>query len=333
MDPITQATVAAVAAQSKGSVDTLKQAATVGALAGMAPDLDVLIRSSHDPMLALDFHRHFTHSLFFIPFGAAICAVFFYCVLNRWWQLPFAKIYLWSLLGYASHGLLDACTTYGTQLLWPFSDLRVAWNNIFVVDPAFTLPVLACVIFAFIRRSRHWWGVGLLWASCYLALGWLQHERAEAIGYELAEQRGHKPTQLEAKPSFANLMIWKILYECDGRYYVDAVKAGFGQNRIWEGSSIQKLDVARDFPWLDKESQQARDLQRFTHFSSGYTGIDPDDSSSIVDIRYSLIPHRMESLWGIRLSPEKDQDGHAEYWTQSGDALGAIGELIDMIQQ
>lgn len=66
MDPVSQGTLGAVFAQTQGSAKYLGKAALIGALAGMAPDLDVLIRSNEDPLLFLEFHRQFTHSLLFI---------------------------------------------------------------------------------------------------------------------------------------------------------------------------------------------------------------------------------------------------------------------------
>ena len=42
----------------------------IGFLSGLAPDLDIFIRSESDPLLFLEFHRQFTHSLIFIPFVA-----------------------------------------------------------------------------------------------------------------------------------------------------------------------------------------------------------------------------------------------------------------------
>ena len=110
----------------------------IGALAGMAPDLDVLIRSNTDPLLFLEYHRQFTHSLLFIPLGSLLCALVFWKTIGR--GINFSTVWLAAFLGYLTHGLLDACTTYGTLLLWPFSDARIAWNTIAVIDPLFTLP-------------------------------------------------------------------------------------------------------------------------------------------------------------------------------------------------
>ena len=78
MDVLSQAVLGASLSQSFAK-DKSKQliALVIGALAGMAPDLDVLIYSSDDPLLFLEFHRQFTHSLLFIPFGALLCALVF----------------------------------------------------------------------------------------------------------------------------------------------------------------------------------------------------------------------------------------------------------------
>ena len=145
MDPISQAALGAIAPQSaahKTKRDSLGllRIGLIGALAGMAPDLDVLIQSSTDPLLQLEYHRQFTHSLIFIPVGAALCALAFWPFFKK--HMSYQQIWLIATLGYGTHGLLDACTTYGTLLLWPFSDARIAWNTISVVDPKPTLVLV-----------------------------------------------------------------------------------------------------------------------------------------------------------------------------------------------
>ena len=82
MDPISQAAIGAAAAQSCTRADRLRHALLIGCLAGMAPDLDVLIRSAEDPLLFLEYHRQFTHSLFFVPIGASLCALALYPFIN-----------------------------------------------------------------------------------------------------------------------------------------------------------------------------------------------------------------------------------------------------------
>ena len=180
MDPISQGAIGAVAPQVVSRRGKIRAVALLGCLAGLAPDLDVFISSSTDPLLLLEYHRQFTHALLFIPVGAALVALLLHPVVRR--TLQPRETYLACLLGYATHGLLDACTSYGTQLFWPFSDYRVAWNNVSVIDPLFTLPLLSLVILAAVRQRRRFAVAGLVWALGYLTIGVVQHQRAEAAG-------------------------------------------------------------------------------------------------------------------------------------------------------
>ncbi len=312
MDPLTQGVVGAVAAQQPVKREHFIIATILGFFAGMTPDLDVLIRSSDDPLLALEYHRQFTHSLFFIPFGSLLCAVVFYVAFAKRRGLNFKQVWLYCGLGYATHALLDACTTYGTQLFWPFSDARVAWNTISIIDPLFTLPLLALIITAACKRKKVFAHIALAWIAIYSVFGVVQRERAEAVGWKLAESRGHEPTKLEAKPSFANLFVWKIVYSADEVYYVDAVKVLF-EEKVVEGSSIPKLDIAQAFPWLDENSQQAKDIERFRWFSNGYIALSPKHPERIIDIRYSMIPNEIKGMWGIELDSSLDSTQHINY--------------------
>ena len=310
MDPLSQATLGAAAAQSVIKKAHLARIGLIGAFAGMAPDLDVLIQSPTDPLLQLEYHRQFTHSLLFIPIGALVCAVAFWPFVRR--HMSFKAIWLTALAGYATHGLLDACTTYGTLLLWPFSDARIAWNTISVVDPLFTLPLLGFVIAAGVKKSQLIGRLGIAWVAFYLWIGMIQEERAMVAAEALAAQRGHAPAIVSAKPSFGNLLLWKTVYEYDDQFWVDAVRAG-GSVAIIEGDHVERLDLKAAFPWLDPDSQQATDVERFRWFSNDYLAIDRDDPFLIVDMRYSHLPNEIKGLWGIRLDPDAPADVHVTW--------------------
>lgn len=312
MDPLTQGVLGAVLPQSSSAPRYAATAGLLGFLAGMAADLDVLIRSGSDPLLFLEYHRQFTHSLVFIPIGGIICALVLHAVLGRRRGLSFRQTWLFCTLGYATHALLDACTTYGTMLLWPFSDARIAWNTISIIDPLFTLPILLAVVLAARRHKPLFARIGLVWAVSYMALGLWQRNEAEVMGHALAAQRGHTPLRLEAKPSFANILVWKVVYETDDRFYVDAVRSSLAP-KVFEGASVQKLDIDRDMPWLDQSSQQALDIERFRWFSNGYIARDPQHANRVIDVRYSMIPNEVSPLWSIELDPLRDRDVHAAY--------------------
>ncbi len=313
MDPLSQGVAGATLSQVLvKDRKRLVIAGVLGFLSGMAADLDVLIRSQQDPLLTLEFHRQFTHALIFIPIGGLICAAFFHSLFTRR-ILPFRLTYLYCTLGYATHGLLDACTTYGTQLFWPFSTTRVAWNVISIIDPLFTLPILTLIVLATVRRQVRWARYALVYAFLYFSFGIIQRERAEAVGAALAAERGHVPIELEAKPSFANLIVWKVVYETEDSYFVDAIRTGWRAQPI-PGESILKLDVGRDFPWLDNDSQHAKDIERFAWFSNGYVAKDPSRENCVIDIRYSMVPNEIQALWGVCLNPDA-QNEHVRFET------------------
>jgi len=310
MDPVSQACFGASLSQSFTSNKTTQLSALlIGALAGMAADLDVLIYSKDDPLLFLEFHRQFTHSLIFIPVGALLCALAFYPVAKN--KLPFNKIYLFSFLGYATHGLLDACTSYGTQLFWPFSSERVAWNTISIIDPLFTLPVTIFILLAVFKKNRFYARIAFIYSISYLSLGLIQHHRAEQAAYVLAQQRGHQLERIQVKPSFGNRHVWKLIYEYNGRYYIDAVKL-LWEVKYFPGSSVQKLDIKRDFPGLPENSQQAKDIERFRWFSDNFLAVDKENKNMIMDVRYSLLPNSIKPLWSIKINIAQPEN-HIQY--------------------
>lgn len=314
MDPLTQGLLGASVPQSLSKKQHVVVAGVLGLLAGMAPDLDVLIRSSSDPLLFLEFHRQFTHSLLFIPIGSFICALVLHWVIAKKRSLSFKQSWGFCALGYGTHGLLDSCTSYGTQLFWPLTNERFAWNTISVIDPAFTLPILILLIFATLKKKPVLARIALLWGLIYLILGVIQRDRAEASGWQLAKERQHTPLRLEAKPTFANISLWKVIYETEDKYYVDAVRLGTSV-KTYSGDSIDKLNVTKDFPWLDPNSQQAKDIERFRQFSKGFLAQDPADKYRIIDVRYSMVPNEIRALWSINLSPTADANAHVEYTT------------------
>ena len=161
MDPFTHGLVGAAAAGATAT-SRHRAAACSGFVAALLADLDVLLSRADDPLYQLEFHRQFSHSLLFVPVGALLATMLL------WWpmrnKISRKGLYLACFSGYATAGLLDACTSYGTQLLWPFSEARIAWNLTPVVEPVITFGLMVLVGLFIVRKRT-------LWA--WLALGWL----------------------------------------------------------------------------------------------------------------------------------------------------------------
>ena len=327
MDPLSQGTVGAAFAQSTANKNNILRISIIGFLAGLAPDLDVLIQSSTDPILFLEYHRQFTHSLIFIPFGSLIVALLIFPLVKR--SMGFKIVYLASLLGYATHGLLDACTSYGTQLFWPFSNDRVTWNNISIIDPIFTIPVLVLLGTAIKTKKKIFSFFAIGWITFYLSLGFIQYERTLSAAIELAHSRGHNAERLTLKPSFGNLILWKSIYKHEEEFYVDAIRTV--KSSTWcSGESIRAFDYKYHLTTLDDESQQKKDIERFRWFSQDYLGYD-EEKNIVTDVRYSMIPNQIAPMWGLVIDEQQNINEHAVWWTSRSLDQSQLDLFKDML--
>lgn len=300
MDPITQGLLGAGLATSFAKKDKLKTAAICGALGGMAPDLDVLIRSANDPLLFIEYHRHFTHSLAFVPFGGLLVAAFLYLFFKN--KTSFKYVYIFTTLGLLTHGLLDSCTSYGTRLLWPFSDFRVAWNIISIIDPIYTITLLIFLVLCLFRKSPLLMRVGLTLSFFYLAFGFIKHEQVKSFMTDVATKRGHKIERILLNPTIGNNILWRSVYQSGDNYYVDAVyMPTLASPIIQEGVRLKVIDEDAIFPELGTTSVQREDIRRFSYFSQGYIYLHPYHDNMIADLRYGTLPYDDRSLWGIEI--------------------------------
>ena len=240
-----------------------------------------------------------SHALIFIPFGALIASLLLWPLLKK--GLVFKKIYLYALLGYATAGFLDACTSYGTHLLWPFSDDRIAWSIISILDPVFSLALIIAIVFGIVKYKPLPARIGLVFAAAYLLFGIIQHHRAESLIYLEAQQRDHSIERLIVKPTMGNLLLWRSVYETDGIYYVDAVRVGLLNSKIFTGNSIQAFNIKHDLPQLTAKMKLYRDIERFTFFADGFLAWHPERPNVLGDVRYAMLPTSIHPLWGIEL--------------------------------
>lgn len=301
MDPLTQGLLGAAAAQAVLG-RRLPQAWQIGAVGGLIPDLDVLIRSSSDPLLSIEYHRHFTHALAFIPFGGAIAAAPW--LIRKRFRPDWKPVLAAAVLGYATHGVLDACTSYGTQLLWPFSSYRVSWSVVAVIDPIVTLALLIGVVWAALRHTRRAAVVALVFALAYMFTGLLQHNRAMEIQTQIAEMRGHQPSRGHVFPTIGNQLVWRSLYQAGDKFYVDRIRIPWTGEPAWTaGTSAEYVSEADLSPAAKADPRVVSDFHRFSWFTAGWTARAPDDASVIGDVRYSLRTDAFEPVWGVRFRP------------------------------
>src|SRR5215475_1521252 len=302
MDTITHGVLGAAVAQSAMSRRLPQGAGLIGAIGAMAADLDIFIYSFNDPTVSWTFHRHFTHSLIFIPVGGFIAALPF--LLMKRFKGYKREVVLVAIICYATHGLLDAFTSYGTQLLWPFSNLRVAWDWIGIVDLIYTIPLLIGVIWTARTHRPNAVRVALLLSVLYIGSGGWQRHRAVETQKELAAMRGHGIENSRVIPSPGWLMFWRSLYVSNGRLYADGIETRwFNSTLALEGGSAD-LTTFDDLPASAQSNPEARRrFDVFNWFAGGLiapVSASGESAKAYGDMRFTAAVESLTPLWGLQ---------------------------------
>jgi inner membrane protein len=299
VDTFTHGLLGAAASQAIFAKKLPRSAGLIGFVAGMAPDLDFLLGSSTDPVASIVYHRQFTHSLVFIPLGALLVSLL--CI----WMKPFKgarlAVYGAAFVGYGLHPLLDACTSYGTLLLWPFSNYRIAWDIIAIVDPIFSLVLLVGVLWATIGRRSWPARLAVCCALMYLGFGIWQLQRATAVQDQIAEARGHVIEHRRVMPLPGSLVPWRAVYIAADLMYVDAIRVPWWNSVLVKPGGAIRVATFNDVPRVMAERQDTRRVfEIFAWFADGLIAPVDGVASTIGDMRYAAEASGLTPLWGMQ---------------------------------
>jgi inner membrane protein len=220
LDSVTQAVLGASIAGICAPKNHRRKALALGAALGTLPDLDVLIDYG-DPVSNFTYHRGFSHSLFVLfPFSALL-----WLILRRWWAPVRDAPWPWLaaiMLTLVTHPLLDGHTVYGTQLLWPMTTPPVMWSTLFIIDPAYTLPLLTGVLVAVAapraRAGSIALSVGLALSTTYLVWSWgakLLIEREAQLALRTMQLQDARRFSI---PTPFNTLLWRVVVMTDDGY-------------------------------------------------------------------------------------------------------------------
>ena len=219
MDSITQATLGAAVGEAVLGKKIGNRAILWGLFFGTLPDLDVIFSPFLDTARRLEFHRGPSHSLLL----AVLVSLLLAKPLARLWKrekISPARAATFLFLTWLTHILLDCFTVYGTSVLWPFSESRVAFNHLFIIDPLYTLPLLVSVIWlAFYRTKKQSakrartlrWGLGI--STAYIALSIaMKFIASAAFAEDLARRDISYHRRMEAPTPF-NILLWRSVVD------------------------------------------------------------------------------------------------------------------------
>jgi|TARA_R110001592_G_scaffold44114_2_gene142350 inner membrane protein len=219
MDSLTQIVLGAAIGEAVLGKKVGNKAILYGAIAGTIPDLDVFASHFTDTVSALAIHRGFTHSIIFSVLFAPILG----WLVSRYETYKDFKgwswLFFWALI---THPILDAHTTWGTQLFWPL-DIRLAFKTIFVIDPLYTVPFLVFLVLTMFQKRtsekrRLYNGIGLTISTAYLALTFILKDIALTQFEDQLLTEDITYLQLDTRPSPLNTILWNANVDTKDSY-------------------------------------------------------------------------------------------------------------------
>lgn len=324
MDTVTQAVLGAAVGQA-GFRELGRRASAFGMFCGLFPDFDIVLGGG-DPWRGLVTHRGSSHSLVVLPLLAVPLGLLGWRVLGRrgspktWIHLAF-----WGLI---THPLLDAFTTYGTQLLAPVSRTRIAWDGVAILDPIYTVPLILSAVLGFRRataddRAARWARGALVWGTLYLLLGvaWTGWAKT-TFAAQLADQ-GFEPVRLRCPvPVFNPLLRHGVAEDAQGRVAVGTVVP-------WDATAtiptvLESVDGPRVAAALDSERGAL-----LLWFADDYVTVVEQEDGALVfrDHRYGLLTQPGYTFFKSTLLPDDPPEAIRRGHRPAERDLDMLGEL------
>jgi len=310
MDSITQIVLGAACGEIALGKKIGNKAILFGAIGGTIPDLDVLIGKLFytNEIDSLAFHRGIMHSIPFAIVGALIFGFLSYKVYDYGYLrrgTTSLKDWIWLFfLSILTHPILDSFTPYGTQLFLPFSDYRVAFNNIAVVDPLYTLPLLLCVsITMFFNRKnskrKTWTKAGLYLSSAYMIFTIGNKLYVDHFFKTSFNQAKINYSRFSAQPTILNNFLWYAVAETDKNYTVSFYSIFDDTN-----TPLNFINIPKNHKVLDVDHPDIKTLRWFSN--EFYTLSILNNKIIYKDLRYPLLDVRdsTSSLFSFELIKE-----------------------------
>lgn len=323
MDSLTQVVLGTAVGEATLGKKVGNKAVLYGAIAGTIPDLDVVAVHFTDNVTALEIHRGFSHSFLF----AILFAPVFGWLISKIERRGPATWKDWSRLmffGLVTHSLLDAMTTWGTKLFWPWK-LPVAIQNIFVIDPLYTIPFLVFVVWTmFYKRDnpkrRKINRLGLMVSCGYLCIT-LVLKAAVYFQFTgaLADQ-GIEYSAIKTKPGPLNVILWHANVMAEDEIYL-------GEYSFFDTQPIAFHPVPKNHHLLG-DLHQDPTVRQLIRITEGWYTVQKDEGRLFLnDLRFGLLNNDPINP-RFSFSYELVQTGEGTIVTENDKGREDIGKLL-----
>ncbi|WP_430412891.1 metal-dependent hydrolase [Kordia sp.] len=293
MDSLTQIVLGAACGEAAMGKKIGNKALLFGAIGGTIPDLDVFVGNwLYDNQIdAMLFHRGFMHSITFAILAAFLLGLLVYKLYDKGKRKDTTTQKDWTWLFFLSiftHPILDCFTGYGTQLFLPFSNYRVAFSNISVADPAYTIPFLLClIVMMFFNRKnptrKLWLKLGLGISSVYMLFTIGNKFYINSVFEKTLAAKGIQYERYNTEASILNNILWYGIAETETDYHV-----GFYSLFDTKSTFTDWQTIPKNHDLIPKNNP---DLAKLTWFSNNYYNLEKNGDGTYIysDLRYPSI--------------------------------------------
>lgn len=287
LDSVTQIALGAAVCEAVIGRQVGHKALLWGAIAGTIPDLDVLVPFD-DPIKDFTYHRSLSHSFLFLTVLTPILTWLIvrihpstHIYRSRWLKAVF--------LALITHPILDCFTVYGTQIFWPFSEYPVTWSTVFIIDPAYTLPLLIGSICALVMSRHSLRGcylnrAGLIVSSAYLVFSLVGKWQVERAALSTAARYNLSNASYVTTAAPFTTLLWRVVF-------VDGNRYGEGFYSLFDEADSIRLTWYDSEPPLLHSIADTWPVQRLKWFTKGFYRVRAqNDHVSITDLRMGQEP-------------------------------------------
>ncbi len=206
-------------------------------------------------------------------------------------EISFWRWYLLFFLAFSTHLLLDCFTSYGTQIFMPFSNYRVAFSSVSVVDPLYTIPFLLFLLMAAmmkkdwtIRSITNW--LGIIISTGYLLFGLYNKSVVNQVFAKSLKTHDIEYSRYFTSPTLFQTLLWSGTVESDTSYHIGVY------SRMDPSSTIQRfVEIPKNHHLLAGHENDEH-IQILKRFSNGYYTVShsPDSTSLLfTDLRWGAL--------------------------------------------
>jgi inner membrane protein len=288
--------------------------------ASWMPDADIFFGGS-DPEFDLLYHRGVSTS-FVGALVLALALAGIYKLVSR--RTPYLKSAALFYVLALTHVWLDLITTYGTQLLAPFSNHRFALDGAFIIDPLFTLTALALIGAALIaKRRRHLIAmIGMLWYFAYPLANMAGGALLQELYAEELIRKGVAHDKVHVTPDALSPRYWKVVVTDGPDYLLDTIDL-FGDDGPAAPLRVRRADKA----YLDELGRQVSMFATYAWFSKWpyYSERTDGDGRTLVfhDLRFTSTNPVLARFYSghplpFTLTARLDPEGRITAWSFEG---------------